>query len=97
MGSIAGLGRSRGVGNGNPQYSCLENSMDRGAWRAVVHGVTKSQTQLSNGACTHTHEEGEITQTTKQAEARRLSKAPSTEQRCEERKLRNLVLIHRLL
>ena len=40
-----------GVGNGNPlQYSCLENSMDRGAWWATVHGVTKSQTWLSNWA-----------------------------------------------
>ena len=35
------------------QYPCLENSMDRGAWRATVHGVTKSWTQLSNWACTH--------------------------------------------
>jgi len=42
-GSIAGLGRSPGVGNGNPlQYSCLENSMDRGAWWATVQGVAKS-------------------------------------------------------
>ena len=42
MGLIPGLGRSRG-GNGNPlQYSCLENPMDRGAWWATVHGVTKS-------------------------------------------------------
>ena len=40
-----GLGRSPGVGNGNLlQYSCLENPMDRGAWRATAHGVTKSQT-----------------------------------------------------
>ena len=47
MGSIPGLGRSPGGENGNPlQYSCLENPMDRGAWRAIVHGVTKSQTQL---------------------------------------------------
>ena len=39
-----GSGRSPGEGNGNPlQYSCLENSMGRGAWRATVHGVTKSQ------------------------------------------------------
>ena len=46
-GSIPGLGRSPGEGNGNPlQYSCLENSMDRGAWQATVHGVTKSQTWL---------------------------------------------------
>ena len=44
-GSIPGLGRSPGEGNGNPlQYSCLENHMDRGAWRATVHGVEKSQT-----------------------------------------------------
>ena len=45
-GSIPGLGRSPGEGNGNPlQYSCLENPMDRGAWRATVHGVAKSQTR----------------------------------------------------
>ena len=44
-GSVPGLGRSPGEGNGNPlQYSCLENSMDRGVWRATVLGVTKSQT-----------------------------------------------------
>ena len=44
-GSIPGLGRSPGEENGNPpQYSCLENSMDRGAWRAMVHGVAKSWT-----------------------------------------------------
>ena len=41
-----GLGRSPGVGNGNPLHSCLENSMDRGAWQAIVHGVKKSQTWL---------------------------------------------------
>ena len=47
QGSIPGSGRSPGEGNGNPlQYSCLENSMDRGAWGVTVHGVTKSQTQL---------------------------------------------------
>ena len=46
-GSIPGSGRSLGEGNGNPlQYSCLENCMDRGAWRATVHSVTKSQTQV---------------------------------------------------
>ena len=45
VGSIPGLGRSPGEGNGNPlQYSCLENSMDRGAWWAIVHGIAKSQT-----------------------------------------------------
>ena len=43
--SIPGLGRSLGEGNGNPlQYSCLENSTDRGAQWAIVHGVTKCQT-----------------------------------------------------
>ena len=43
MGSVPGLGRFPGVGSSNPfQYSCLENPMDRGAWRATVHGVTKS-------------------------------------------------------
>ena len=47
-GSTPGLGRSPGVGNGNPlQYSCLENSMDRGVWRTIVCGVAESQTQLS--------------------------------------------------
>ena len=46
-GSITELGRSPGEGNGNPlQYSCLENPMDRGAWRAMLHLVTKRQTQL---------------------------------------------------
>ena len=49
LASIPGLGRSTGEGNGNPlQYSCLENSMDRGAWRATVHGVTKRWTLLNN-------------------------------------------------
>ena len=48
-GSISGLRRSPGGGHGNPlQYSCLENPVDRGAWRATVHGVTKSQTRLSS-------------------------------------------------
>ena len=49
LGSIPGWGRSSGGGTDNPlQYSCLENPMDRGAWLAIVHGVTKSQTQLSD-------------------------------------------------
>ena len=43
MSSIPGSGRSPGGGNGNPlQYSCLENSMDRGAWQATVHKITES-------------------------------------------------------
>ena len=45
LGSIPGSGRSPGEGDGNPlQYSGLENPMDRGAWQATVHGVTKSWT-----------------------------------------------------
>ena len=45
LGSIPGLGRSPAEGNGNPlQYSCLENSMDKGVWQATVHGVAKSWT-----------------------------------------------------
>ena len=48
-GWIPGSGRSPGEGNGYPlQYSCLENTTDRGAWQATFHGVIKSQTQLSN-------------------------------------------------
>ena len=49
LGLIPGLGRSPGEGNGDPlQYSCLENSTDRGAWWAIVHWVAKSWTQLSD-------------------------------------------------
>ena len=49
LGSIPGLGRSPGEGNGNPlQYSCLENPMEGGAWQAIVHGVAKSRTRLSD-------------------------------------------------
>ena len=55
LGSIPGWGRPPGGGRGNPlQYSCLGNPMDRGAWRATVHRVTKSRTrlkQLSMKAC----------------------------------------------
>ena len=48
-GSIPGWGRCPGEGNGyRLQYSCLENPMDRGTWRATVHGVAKSWPQLSN-------------------------------------------------
>ena len=62
MGLILGSGRSIGGGNGNPlQYSCLENSMDRGAWQDTVHGVTKepdTTEQLNNillGATMNVH------------------------------------------
>ena len=55
VGTISGLGRSLGEGNGNPlQYSCLENPMDGGAWWAPVHGVAKSQTRLSDFTFTFT-------------------------------------------
>ena len=54
-GSVPGWGRSPGGGHGHPlQYSCLENSMDRGAWQATVHRVTKSWTWLKQ-LHTHTH------------------------------------------
>ena len=49
LGLISGLGRSPGERNGNPlQCSCLGNPMDRGAWRATIHGVAKSGTKLSD-------------------------------------------------
>ena len=52
---IPGWGRSPGGGHGNPlQYFCLESSMDRGAWWATVHGVTKSQHDKSDLRSTHT-------------------------------------------
>ena len=52
MGLIPGSKRSLGEGNANPlQYSCLEDSRNRGAWQAVVCGVTKSQTRLCSWAC----------------------------------------------
>ena len=52
--SVPGLGRSPGGGSDNPlQYSCLENSMDRGTWRATLHGVTESD--MTERAHTHTH------------------------------------------
>ena len=51
MGLIFGSGRAPGVGNGNPlQYSCLENSMDKRPWWDTVHGIAKSQTQMSTHA-----------------------------------------------
>ena len=53
--SIHGSGRSPGEGNGSPpQYSCLENLMDRGSWRATVHRVAKSQTGLKLLSTHHT-------------------------------------------
>ena len=56
LSSIPGSGRSPGGGHGTPlQYSCLENSMDRGAWRATVYRVTKSRTQLKQFSTHSTH------------------------------------------
>ena len=55
VGLMPGSGRSPGEGNGNPlQYSCLENSMDRGAWWVTVHGVAKSNTSLKSLSTMHT-------------------------------------------
>ena len=60
-GSIPESGTPPGEGHGNPlQYSCLENPTDRGAWRATVHRVTKTQTWLSDSH-THTHTPSSIT------------------------------------
>ena len=54
VGSIPGSGRSPGVETGNPlQYSCLENSLDRGAWWATVHSITESD--MTERLSTHTH------------------------------------------
>ena len=54
LGSIPGSGRSPGEGNGNPrQYSCLENAMDRGAWRATVHGVVRVRHDLASKPYIH--------------------------------------------
>ena len=59
QGSIPGSGRSPGEGNGNQrQYSCLENPMEGEAWYTTVHGVTNSQTQLSDFTFTFTRVEG---------------------------------------
>ena len=56
LGLIPGSGRFPGVGNGNPfQYTCLENSFDRRAWWAAVHGVAKCWTQLSISVNKNTH------------------------------------------
>ena len=56
VGSVRGLGRSPGGRNGNPlQYSCQENSMDRGGWQATVHGVAGLDTTEYVHAHTHTH------------------------------------------
>ena len=53
-GSTPGLGRSPGQGNGNPlQYSCLENPMDRGTWRATVHGVARVRHNLATKSPPH--------------------------------------------
>ena len=65
LGSIPESGRSPGEGNGNPlQYSCLENPMDRGAWKVIVYGVSKSQTRLSDFTCTCGPWKGQFNRTT---------------------------------
>ena len=61
VGLIPGSGRSSGEGNGSPlHYFCMGNPMDGGAWWAVVHGVTESQTQLSMHTCTSCSSEPSI-------------------------------------
>ena len=56
-GLILWLGRSPGNDNPLKEFSCLENSMDRGAWQATVHGVVKSQTRLNDWSHTHVDQE----------------------------------------
>ena len=59
VGSIPELGMSPGGGSGNPlQYSCLENPMDRGAWKAIVQKAAKSQTRLSTSLLKKKKKEG---------------------------------------
>ena len=61
MGSIPGSGRSPGVGNSNPvQYSCLENSKDRGVWRATVTWVTKELDRTEQLTLTHSSVDGHL-------------------------------------
>ena len=56
MDSIPGWGTSPGIRNGNPlQYLCLENSINRGAWQIIIHGVAKSQKETHRDTHTHTH------------------------------------------
>ena len=56
IGSIPGLGRSLGEGNGNPlHYSCLKNPMERGAWQATVHGVVRVEHDLATKPPSHHH------------------------------------------
>ena len=56
MGSVPGLGRSPEGGHANPlQYSCLENSMDRGAWQVAIQSVEKSRTRLQQLSMPHMH------------------------------------------
>ena len=60
--SSSGSGRCPGEGNGNPlPYSCLENSMDQGAWRATVHGVAKNWTQLKLTELSTAHDHSTVT------------------------------------
>ena len=66
VGSIPGLGRSSGGGHNNPlQYSCLENPMNREAWRATVHGVAKSQKQLKQLSTAWRYHRWNVTQWSK--------------------------------
>ena len=61
IGSIPGLGKSKGRNGILFRYSCLENPMDRGVWRVIVHGVAESTTWLSNWAHTHIHTRTHVT------------------------------------
>ena len=74
MGLVPRSGKTPGGGNGNLlQYSCLENPMDSGAWRATVHGVAKSHIRLNDSTHAHTH--SYVTQYTKTLQTEALNKS----------------------
>ena len=79
-GLIPGLGRPPGGGHGNPlQYSCLENPMDRGAWWATIHRVTKSWTTMKETECAHTAKVIGPYQRYAEGKRRNLGKVPKTD------------------
>ena len=94
VGSIPRSGRFPGVGNGSPlQYSCLENPMDRGAWRAAVHGVTKSRTRLSDIAQCTSHRHVLVGSFQIEGKKRRKTLKPETGENALENKLYFLIFL----
>ena len=90
VGSIPGLGRSPGGWCSNPlQYSCLENPMNRGAWRATVHGVAKSWTRLSDYAQAHNE--------AKPSFIKLISRQRNTRYKCIFKKYKTNVYLNRII